>query len=142
MVGKKYQKLYTVLSLFSLRAFFLNRICLACIAVILCVLVYLICICYTLSVFVVSYVYLLYLMCICCTLMCICCTYVYFVNKSPTRCSLFHFVYLRSTCFGHGACPSSGVVCKNCRGSHQCVSMLVVSVNVITNTLKRCAFCV
>ena len=36
------------------------------------------------------------------------------VNKSPTRCSLFHFVYFRSTCFGHGACPSSGVVCKNC----------------------------
>ena len=43
------------------------------------------------------------------------------VNKSPTRCSLFHLVYFRSTCFGHGACPSSGVVCKNCRGSHQCV---------------------
>ena len=50
------------------------------------------------------------------------------VNKSPTRCSLFHFVYFRSTCFGHGACPSSGVVCKNCRGSHQCVSMRVVYV--------------
>ena len=39
------------------------------------------------------------------------------VNKSPTRCSLFHFIYFRSTCFGHGACPSSGVVCKNCRGT-------------------------
>ena len=48
------------------------------------------------------------------------------VNKSPTGCSLFHFVYFRSTCFEHGACPSSGVVCKNCRGSHQCVSMRVV----------------
>ena len=67
---------------------------------------------------------------------------LFFVNKSPTRCSLFHFIYFRSTCFGHGACPSSGVVCKNCRGSHQCVSMRVVSVNVITNTLERCAFCV
>ena len=53
----------------------------------LCVFVYLICICYTLCVFVVSYVYLLYLcvfvvllcvfvvlMCICCALMCIFCT--------------------------------------------------------------------
>ena len=50
------------------------------------------------------------------------------VNKSPMRCSLFHFVYFRSTCFGHGACPSSGVVCKNCRGSHQCVSMRMVCV--------------
>jgi len=39
---------------------FLNRICLACIVVILCVFVYLICICCTLCVFVVSYVYLLY----------------------------------------------------------------------------------
>ena len=67
--GKKYYKLYTVLSLFSLRAF-LNRICLACIVVILFVFVYLICICYTLCVFVVF-------MCICCTLICICCTYVY-----------------------------------------------------------------
>ena len=35
---------------------FLNRICLACIVVILCVFVYLICICFTLCVFVVSYV--------------------------------------------------------------------------------------
>ena len=43
-----------LLSLFSLREFFLNRICLACIVVILCVFVYLICICYTLCVFVIS----------------------------------------------------------------------------------------
>jgi len=55
---------------------FLNRICLAFIVVILCVFAYLICICYTLCVFVISYVYLLYLMCICCTFMCICCIYV------------------------------------------------------------------
>ena len=55
---------------------FLNRICLACIVVILCVYAYLFCICYTLCVFVVSYVYLLYLMCIV-YLMCICCIYVY-----------------------------------------------------------------
>jgi len=41
---------------------------------------------------------------------------------------LVYFVYFRSTFFGHGACPSSGVVCKNCRGSHQCVSMRVVCV--------------
>ena len=45
-----------------------NCICLACIVVILRVFVYLVCICCTLCVFVVSYVYLLYLMCICCTL--------------------------------------------------------------------------
>ena len=79
---------YTVLPLFSLRAFFvlycivLYCIVLYCIIVILCVYtyVYLFCICYTLCVFVLSYVYLLYLMCIgylmciCCALMCICCT--------------------------------------------------------------------
>ena len=46
---------------------------------------YLMCICYILCVFVVSYVYLLYFMCICCTLMCICCTYVYL---------LYSYVYL------------------------------------------------
>jgi len=40
------------------------------------VYVYLFCICYTLCVFVVAYVYLLYLMCIV-YLMCICCIYVY-----------------------------------------------------------------
>ena len=64
---------------------FLNRICLACIVVILCVFVYLICICYALCVFVISYVYLLYLMCVCCTFMCICCIYVYL---------LYSYVYL------------------------------------------------
>ena len=73
---------------------FFNRICLACIVVILRVFDYLICICYTLCAFVISYVYLLYLMCICyilcvfvvllcvfvvsmcicCPRMCICCT--------------------------------------------------------------------
>ena len=46
--------------------------------------VYLFCICYTLCVFVVSYVYLLYLMCIV-YLMCICCIYVYL---------LYSYVYL------------------------------------------------
>jgi len=56
-----------------------------CIVVILCVFVYLICICYTLCLFVVSYVYFLYLMCICFILMCICCTYVYL---------LYSYVYL------------------------------------------------
>ena len=60
--------------------------------VILCVfvvpyvyLLYLMCICCTLCVFVVSYVYLLYLMCVCCTFMCICCIYVYL---------LYSYVYL------------------------------------------------
>ena len=61
--GKKYYKIYTVRSLFSVRAF-LNRICLACIVVILCVFVYLICICCTLCVFVISYMYLLYYVCV------------------------------------------------------------------------------
>ena len=56
---------------------FFNRNCLACIVVILCVFDYLICICYTLCAFVISYVYLLYLMCIYCAFMCICCIYVY-----------------------------------------------------------------
>ena len=55
------------------------------IVVILCVFVYLICICYTLCVIVISYVYLLYLMCICCSFMCICCIYVYL---------LYSYVYL------------------------------------------------
>ena len=64
-----YYSIIILLSLFSLRAFF-NRICLACIVVILCVFVYLICICCTLCefvylmIFVVSYVYLLYYVCI------------------------------------------------------------------------------
>ena len=45
----------------------------------------------------------------------------YLVNKSPTRCSLFHlFIFALHV--------SEGVVCKNCRGSHQCVSMRVVCV--------------
>jgi len=43
---------------------FVNCICLACIVVILCVFVYLICNCFTLYVFVVPYVYLLYYVCI------------------------------------------------------------------------------
>ena len=51
----------------------------------LCNLLYLICICCILYVFVISYVYLLYLMCICCTFMCICCIYVYM---------LYSYVYL------------------------------------------------
>ena len=64
---------------------FLNRICLACSCNLMCIclshlyLLYLMCICFILCVFVVSYVYLLYLMCICCTLMCICCTLCVFV---------------------------------------------------------------
>ena len=65
---------------------------LMCICYILCVfvishvyLLYLMCICYILCVSVVSYVYLLYLMCICCTFMCICCIYVYL---------LYSYVYL------------------------------------------------
>jgi len=39
---------------------FVNCICLACIAVIFCVFVYLMCTCYTLCVFVAPYVYLLH----------------------------------------------------------------------------------
>jgi len=61
-----------------------NRICFACIVVILCVfvvsyvyLLYLMRICCILCVFVVSYVYLLYLMCICCTLYAFVVPYVY-----------------------------------------------------------------
>ena len=53
------------------------NICLACIVVILCVYVYLFCICYTLCLFVVSYVYLLYLMCICCIYVYLLYSYVY-----------------------------------------------------------------
>jgi len=76
MVGKNIRNYIQYFLCFHY-AHFLNRICLACIVVILCVFVSLICICYTLCVFIVSYVYLLYLMCICCTVMCICHTYVY-----------------------------------------------------------------
>ena len=56
---------------------FFYRICHACIVVILCVFVYLICICYTLCVFVISYVYLLYLMRICYILCVFVVSYVY-----------------------------------------------------------------
>jgi len=38
---------------------------------------------------------------------------------------LFYLVYYHSTCFGRGSRPSSGVIHKNCNGSHQCVSMRV-----------------
>ena len=73
MVGKNIRNYIQYFLCFHYVHFF-NRICLACIVVILCVFVYLICICCTLCVFVVSYMFLLYLMCICFTLMCICCT--------------------------------------------------------------------
>ena len=63
---------------------------------------------------------------------------------------LFHLVYYHSTCFGHGSCPSSGVIHKSVKAATsvcQCVwgevvLSLVVSVNVITTSLKMCAFCV
>ena len=82
----------------SLHEFFLKPYlsCLYCCNV-MCIclshlyLLYLMCICYILCVFVIPYVYLLYLMCICCILcvfeylMCICCIYVYL---------LYSYVYL------------------------------------------------
>ena len=57
---------------------------------------------------------------------------------------LFHLVYYHSTCFGHGSCPSSGVVYKTVEAATsvcQCVwgevvLSLVVSVNVIMTSLK------
>jgi len=60
---------------------------------------------------------------------------------------LFHLVYYHSTCFGHGSCPSSGVINKSVKAATsvcQCVwgevvLSLVVSVNVITTSLKMCA---
>ena len=63
---------------------------------------------------------------------------------------LFHFVYYHSTCFGHDSYPSSGVIHKTVKAATsvcQCVwgevvLSLVVSVNVITTSLKMCAFCV
>ena len=63
---------------------------------------------------------------------------------------LFHLVYYHSTRFGHGSCPSSGVIHKTVKAATsvcQCVwgevvLSLVVSVNVITTSLKMCAFCV
>jgi len=64
MVGKNIRNYMRYFLCFHYVNFFLNRICLACIVVILCVFVYLICICYTLCVFVTSYVYLLYYVCI------------------------------------------------------------------------------
>jgi len=61
---------------------------------------------------------------------------------------MFHLVYYHSTCFGHGSCPSSGVIHKTVMAATsvcQCVwgevvLSLVVSVNVITTSLKMCAF--
>ena len=62
---------------------------------------------------------------------------------------LFHLVYYHYTCFGHGSCPSSGIIHKTVKAATsvcQCVwgevvLSLVVSVNVITTSLKMCAFC-
>ena len=69
MVGKNIKN-YIQYILCSHYMHFFNRICLACIVVILCVSVYLICICCTLCVFVVSYVF-------CCTLRVFVVPYVY-----------------------------------------------------------------
>jgi len=77
MVGKNIRNYIQYFLCFHYVHFF-NLICLACIVVILCVYVYLFCICHTLCVYIVSYVYLLYLMCICCI-------YVYL---------LYYYVYL------------------------------------------------
>ena len=63
---------------------------------------------------------------------------------------LFYLVYYHSTCFGHGSCPSSGVIHKTVKAATsvfhcvwgEVVLSLVVSVNVITTSLKMCAFCV
>ena len=63
---------------------------------------------------------------------------------------LFYLVYYHSTCFARGSRPSSGVINKTVMAATsvcQCVwgevvLSLVVSVNVITTSLKMCAFCV
>ena len=56
------------------------------------IFVYVICICYTLCVFVVSYVYLLYLMCICCILCLFVVSYVYLLYLMCICCILCVFV--------------------------------------------------
>ena len=61
---------------------------------------------------------------------------------------LFHLVYYHSICFGHGSCPSSEVIHKTVKAVTsvcQCVCgevvlFLVVSVNVITTSLKMCGW--
>ena len=87
--GKKILETIYSTSFVFITCIFFNRICLACIVVILFVFVYLIFICYTLCVFVVSYVYLVYLRCICCILCVFVVSYVYL---------LYSYVYLLYLC--------------------------------------------
>jgi len=82
-------------------AFFVNRICLACIFVILCIfvvsyvyLLYLMCICFILCVFVVSYVYLLYLMRICFILCVFVVSYVYLLYLMCICCIMCVLLFL------------------------------------------------
>jgi len=86
---------YTVLSLFSLCEFFLNRTCLACIVVILCV-------------FVVSYVYLLYLMCICVSYVYMLYLCVFVVLLCVSVVLLCVFVVLCVYCCSHFRCRTAG----------------------------------
>jgi len=73
---------------------FFYRICLACIVVILGVFVYLICICCTLCVFVVSYMYFLYLMCICFILCVFVLSYVHFLYLMCICCTMCVLIFL------------------------------------------------